>query len=86
MIVVWVPGAYCYDVLRDLVKKFLTLHQPLCGLQCQIGMELTLKLIFLMGILQMGDQNVEVTEEKMDEAQISKGKAIEAMSEGKCHE
>lgn len=30
----------------------------------------------------MGDQNVEVTEEKMDEAQLSKGKAVEAMSEG----
>lgn len=36
-----------------------------------------------MGLLQMGDQNVEVTEEKMDEAQLSKGKAIEAMADGK---
>jgi len=31
----------------------------------------------------MGDQNVEVTEEKMDEAQLSKAKAVEALSEGK---
>ena len=31
----------------------------------------------------MGDQSVEVTEEKMDEAQLSKGKAVEAMGEGK---
>lgn len=33
-------------------------------------------------MLQMGDQDVEVTEEKMDEAQLSKVKAVEAMAEG----
>jgi len=31
----------------------------------------------------MGDLNEEVTEDKMDEAQLSKAKAIKSMSEGK---
>lgn len=34
-------------------------------------------------MLQMGDQSVEMTEEKQDEAQIAKGKAVEAMADGK---
>jgi hypothetical protein len=36
-----------------------------------------------MIVLQMGDQSVEMTEEKQDEAQIAKGKAVEAMADGK---
>lgn len=40
------------------------------------------QLLQRMVMLQMGDQDVEVTEEKMDEAQLSKGKAVEAMAEG----
>ena len=47
------------------------------------GLKLAFELIFILVLSQMGDPNVEVTEEKMDEAQISKGKAVEAMSEGK---
>ena len=33
-------------------------------------------------VMQMGDHEVEVSEEKRDEAQIAKGKAMEAMAEG----
>lgn len=40
------------------------------------------QLLQRMVMLQMGDQDVEVTEEKMDEAQLSKVKAVEAMAEG----
>lgn len=47
------------------------------------GLEFVLELMLIITILQMGDQSVEVTEEKMDEAQLSKGKAVEAMAEGK---
>lgn len=33
-------------------------------------------------VMQMGNHEVEVSEEKRDEAQIAKGKAMEAMAEG----
>lgn len=33
-------------------------------------------------LLQMGDPSIEVTEQNMDAAQISKSKAVDAISEG----
>lgn len=71
-------------VLCDMyLRKFLILHQYFGGSQYRKWVGTYIGTDIYCGYLQMGDQSVEVTEEKMDEAQLLKGKAVEAMSEGK---